>query len=109
MVLGVIIIKIIDLSFGLWSYFLAKQAIKIFSNQQLLEDLPPQNHQFRGQKRYEGQKNSLGPPKTLKNGLFELQKMRKMIFFKKPDFWDLTEHWGWFPKWLWSTGYLQTP
>ena len=42
MVLGVIIIKIIDLSFGLWSYFLAKQAIKIFSNQQLPEDRPPQ-------------------------------------------------------------------
>ena len=55
------------------------------------------------------QKNSLGPQKTFKSGLFELQKTRKMIFFKKPEVWDLTEHWGWFPKWQWSTRYLQTP
>ena len=60
MVWGVILLIILDLSFGFWSYFLAKQAIKIFSNQQLLEYWPPKNHQFRGQKRYGGQKNSLG-------------------------------------------------
>ena len=33
MVLGVIIMKIIDLSFGLWSYFLAKQAEKLKSRE----------------------------------------------------------------------------
>ena len=108
MVLGFILLIILDLSFGFWSYFLAKQALKIFSNQQLLEYWPPKNHQFRGQKRYEGQKNSLGHPKNLKNGLFELQKMRKMIFFKKPEFWDLTEHWGWFPQWPWWPGQCRT-
>ena len=37
MVWGVILLIILDLSFGFWSYFLAKQAIKNFSNQQLLE------------------------------------------------------------------------
>ena len=48
MVLGVILLEFLDLSFSFWGYFLAKQAIKIFSNQQLLEDWTPQNHQFRG-------------------------------------------------------------
>ena len=53
-------------------------------------------------------KNSLGPQKTFKNGLFELQKMRKMIFFKKPELWDLTEHWGWFSQWPLLPGQCRT-
>ena len=41
--------------------------------------------------------------------LFGLQKMYKMIYFKKLEFHDLAAHWGWFPKWLGSAGYHQTP
>ena len=39
------------------------------------------------------------PLKMKNNLIFGSQKMKKMIFFKKPEFSDLTEHWGWFPQW----------
>ena len=40
-----------------------------------------QNHQFRGKKRYEGQKNSLGPSKTFKNEKNDFfQKTRTLGF-----------------------------
>ena len=38
-------------------------------------------------------------PKNASKLIFGPQKMGKMIFFKKPEFCDLTEHQGWFPQW----------
>ena len=70
--------------------------------------MTPQTISLEVQKGMGVQKNSFGTPKTPKNWLFGLQKMRKMIFFKKPDFWDLTAHWGWFPQWPFWPGQCQT-
>ena len=41
------------------------------------------------------QKIYFGPLKMLKKLIFGPQKMEKMTFLKKPEFRDLTEHWGW--------------
>ena len=47
------------------------------------------------------QKKSFGPLKMLKKLIFGPQKMEKIDFFKKPEFCDLTEHWGWSRQLTW--------
>ena len=41
-------------------------------------------------------------PKNPKECNFWDPKYIKKYFFKKPEFYDLAEHWGWFPRWLGS-------
>ena len=46
-----------------------------------------------------------GPRKITKNDFFGLQKVTKLMFFKKTDFRDLTTHCGLFPQWWRPTGH----
>ena len=46
-------------------------------------------------------KKLFGPLCIFRNLIFWPQKVDKSIVFKKPEFCDLTEHWGWFPQWAW--------
>ena len=53
------------------------------------------------------QKNFFEPPKPyLASEIPEKifwgpQKQKKINFLKKPNFCDLSKHWGWFPQWPW--------
>ena len=56
-----------------------------------------------------GSKKTFEAPKNPQKCTICAPKNVKKFFFKKPEFCDLAENWGWFPKWLGSIGYLQTP
>ena len=50
----------------------------------------------------------LAPQKWKKTHFCGLRKWKKNIFFKKPEFRDLTNHWGWFPQLPWWPRQWQT-
>ena len=61
----------------------------------------PPDHVLEAKKWFRTPGKLFWPLKINKILIFWPMKMEKIIFLKKPEFSDLTEHWGWYPQWTW--------
>ena len=94
---GVILLVIVDLSSGFGAFFGKIDYENLLRSRNTSSVTPPKPSSKRPKKVWWQQKSFWGPTNCEKL-IFWAPENEKIDFLKKPDFYDLAEHWG-FPQW----------